>query len=378
MAPTNPPESFRAGLLAAFWIVLGVLTGFHLGRERIDLWPAPLRAIPFTDVESGGNSTARVDTTGRLLTLVVRLDSGTRYPFAGAILFLGRDSQAVDLSDGALELDLGPSNLPSLRVCLIEDLPGFTRDAAWQTARSECADRELLPGTSRYRIPSAEFSTPAWWYVASGLRLSQIGPERRARIVRLVLQAPDGIPLRQDFDLRIRSIRASTFHPTPFAFCLGAGLLAALLQCGLAWRKRKRPPPPDALREAPRGPADGVAFQPIEAVSYADREREAVVELIGREYSDADLTLEKVAHAAGVPVDRVTQHIKIASGLLFKGYLNKVRGEAARKLLLETDLPIAEVAQRVGYGSIPHFNRVFKELFDTTPTAVREGTQIEG
>lgn len=371
------PGSVRVGFPALLWIALGALAGFGLGRHEVVLWPQPLRAIAFTDAEAGGTSTARIDTTGRLLTLVTRLDSGTQYPFAGAILFLGADSQAVDLSDGTLELELGPSSLPTLRVCLIEDLPGFTRDAAWQTARSECADRELLPGTSRYRIPAEEFVTPAWWYVASGLRLSQIGPERRSRIVRLVLQAPDGTPLRQDFDLRIQSLRARTFHPLPFCLALGAGVLATLLQIGFGLRKRRGPVAVEAARET-RPPTENVNFQPIEAVSYADREREAVIDLIARQYSDTDLTLEKVAHAAGVPVDRVTNHIKIASGLLFKGYLNKVRGEAARKLLLETDLPIAEVAQRVGYGSIPHFNRVFKELFDTTPTAIREGSQIEG
>lgn len=371
------PGVVRTVLPALLWLGLGALVGLALGRHVVVLWPQPLRAITFTDADAGGTSTARVDTAGRQLTLVTRLDSGTRYPFAGAILFLSGDSQVVDLSTGALELELGPSSLPALRVCLIEDLPGFTRDAAWQTARSECADRELLPGTSRYRIPVEEFVTPAWWYVASGLRLSQIGPERRSRIVRLVLQAPDGTPQQQEFDLRIQAIRARSFHAAPFGLALGAGLFASLFHLGLSWRKRRRPVVANSAREA-RSPTENVSFQPIEAVSYADREREAVIELIAHQFSDADLTLEKVAHAAGVPIDRVTSHIKIASGLLFKGYLNKVRGEAARKLLLETDLPIAEVAQRVGYTSIPHFNRVFKELFDTTPTSIREGSQIEG
>jgi AraC-like DNA-binding protein len=359
------------------WIVLGLATGFFLGRHRVDLWPASLRVISFNDAQSGGTSTALVDTSHRLLRLVARLDTGARYPFAGGIVFLGNDSQSVDLSEGSLELELGPSSLSAFRLCLIEDLPGFTRDDQWQTARSECTDRELLPGTSTYSIPVGEFTTPAWWYVASGVRLSQIGPERRSRIVRLALQTTDGVPLRQEFELRIQSIRARSFHPLPFLLAVGTGLLASLLQIGLFWRKRAAP---SSVTIAPgRAPTtENVSFQPIEAVSYADREREAIVELIAREYSDADLTLEKVAHAAGVPVDRVTNHIKIASGLMFKGFLNKVRGEAARKLLLETDLPIAEVAQRVGYGSIPHFNRVFKELFDTTPTSVREGSQIEG
>lgn len=365
------PDWLRSAILAALWILLGIVAGLLLGERRTDLWPPSLRVIPFADSANGGTSRARVDTSGGVLTLISRLDTGARYPVSGGIVFLGGDSQAVDLSQGALELELGTSSLPALRLCLIEDLPGFTRDEEWQTARSECADRELLPGTSKYSIPVEEFVTPAWWYATSGLHRSQIGPEKRSRIVRLVLQGTDGVPLRQEFDLRIQAIRLRSFRPLPFALALACGLLAAMLQLGLALRRRRSLP---VAKDAEhRGE---VAFQPIEAVSYADREREAVVGLIAREYHDPELSLEKVAHAAGVPVDRVTAHIKVASGLLFKGYLNRVRGEAARKLLLETDLPVAEVAQRVGYANIPHFNRVFKELFDTTPTAIRDGSQI--
>lgn len=369
------PGLLRSGILAALWILLGTVAGLLLGERRTDLWLPSLRVISFADSADGGTSRARADTSGGVLTLVSRLDTGARYPVAGGIVFLGGDSQAVDLSRGTLELELGTSSLPALRLCLIEDLPGFTRDEEWQTARSECADRELLPGTSKYSIPVEEFVTPAWWYATSGLHRSQIGPEKRSRIVRLVLQGTDGVPLRQEFDLRIQAIRLRSFRPLPFALAFAGGLLAALLQLGLAVQRRRRPIA-SVAEEDPSASRENVAFQPIEAVSYADREREAVIGIIACQYSDPELSLEKVAHAAGVPVDRVTAHIKVASGLLFKGYLNRVRGEAARKLLLETDLPVAEVAQRVGYANIPHFNRVFKELFDTTPTAIRDGSQI--
>jgi len=64
--------------------------------------------------------------------------------------------------------------------------------------------------------------------------------------------------------------------------------------------------------------------------------------------------------------------VKAASGQLFKAYLNRVRVEAASKLLSETDLPVSEIATRVGYGNIPHFNRIFREIVGTTPSALRE------
>lgn len=357
-------------VLALSWPLLGGLLGHVLDTSEHALWPDDIRTVPFTDQLQAGHSTAEIDTLQGILHLSLRLDSGAQYPLAGGILFLGRDTEVVDMSGkGDLELRLGTSDIPALKVCLVEDLPGFTRNDAWQTARYECTDIELLPGTPVHRIPLDKFTTPPWWNVASGLRTSQIGPEKRSRIVRLILQTAEGSPLYQKYDLRIQGIVLRQERPWTLLAGLGIGLLLAMAQW--LWIRRRSPLSTMATTTLPA--SSPVVFQPIEARSYSDREREAVVGCIGREYTDPDLSLEKVSRSTGVPLDRVTSHVKTASGLLFKAYLNRVRGEAAHKLLLETDLPVSEIAQKVGYGSAPHFNRVFREIYDTTPTALREG-----
>lgn len=360
----------RSVLLASAWLLLGLVAALLSRTSREPVWPGAPNVSTFADSEHGGGSTAHVDTSRGLLHLRARLDSGAQYPLAGAIVHLAFDSGFVDMStDGALEFDFGPSDMSATTACLVEDLPGFTRSDAWQTARYECVDMELLPGTSVYRIPLERFLTPSWWYATSGLRPSQTGPEKRSRIVRIVIQTTEGtLALGRTYDLRIHSIAIVRARTGLFALCLVLGVAFALLQL-LGWGRRRPSDPPRSA--APSAPP--VVFQPVEARSYADREREAVIGCIGREYVDPDLSLEKVARSTGVPLERVTAHVKAASGLLFKAYLNRVRGEAAHKLLLETDLPVSEIASRVGYGSPPHFNRVFREIFGTTPTAVRDG-----
>ena len=39
----------------------------------------------------------------------------------------------------------------------------------------------------------------------------------------------------------------------------------------------------------------------------------------------------------------------------------------AQKLLRETDLKIINIAERVGFTQIAHFNKTFKKITDTTP-----------
>lgn len=355
--------------LAPLWLLLGGAIGLAFDTSSTRIWPSPIRVIPFADREHAGRSSSRLDTINGRLDITWRLDSGAQYPIAGAILFLGGDTDVVDMSGrGVVRMEVGASDIPAVKVCLVEDLPGFTRSDAWQTARYECADIEMLPGTPVYDIPFERFVTPQWWNVASGLRTSQIGPEKRSRIVRIILQTAEGSPIGQTFHLRLQNLSVHRERPWFLLASLGIGLLLSSIQILASIRSQSTLPIGGAPSQ--RVP---VQFQPIEARSYSDREREAVIECIGREYTDPELSLEKVSRSTGVPLDRVTSHVKTASGLLFKAYLNRVRGEAAHKLLLETDLPVSEIAMKVGYGSPPHFNRVFRELYGTTPTALREG-----
>ena len=52
--------------------------------------------------------------------------------------------------------------------------------------------------------------------------------------------------------------------------------------------------------------------------------------------------------------------------MTFTDYLGRVRVEKAKSLLLNPNLRISEIAYAVGFQSLTHFNRVFREL---TPVA---------
>jgi AraC family transcriptional regulator of adaptative response / DNA-3-methyladenine glycosylase II len=48
-----------------------------------------------------------------------------------------------------------------------------------------------------------------------------------------------------------------------------------------------------------------------------------------------------------------------------------LRVQRAKRLLDATDLPMAEVALRAGFGSLRRFNAAFAELYRRPPTAIR-------
>ncbi len=56
----------------------------------------------------------------------------------------------------------------------------------------------------------------------------------------------------------------------------------------------------------------------------------------------------------------------------FTDYLNYIRIEKARKLLLETELDIEHIASQTGFSGSSYFIRVFKELTEMTPRHYRK------
>lgn len=63
-------------------------------------------------------------------------------------------------------------------------------------------------------------------------------------------------------------------------------------------------------------------------------------------------------------------------GLTFTAYLISLRIEHAKRLLLNTDLPIQEICIRSGFSSFPNFINMFKRLTELTPKDFRKTYRI--
>ena len=85
-----------------------------------------------------------------------------------------------------------------------------------------------------------------------------------------------------------------------------------------------------------------------------------------------DLQLGEIAAAAYLSEFHFARLFKRITGVTPHAYLASLRIEHARRLLVATDLSVAEVGERVGYQSASHFGKVFRQATGVTPTAFRE------
>jgi AraC-like DNA-binding protein len=91
-----------------------------------------------------------------------------------------------------------------------------------------------------------------------------------------------------------------------------------------------------------------------------------------------ELSLSKVAKAANISRNHLSERFKQVTGTNFVDYIARTRFEKACELLRDVDLRISEIAFAVGFQSLSQFNRVFKKLAGKSPTQCRAALAKSG
>jgi AraC-like DNA-binding protein len=114
----------------------------------------------------------------------------------------------------------------------------------------------------------------------------------------------------------------------------------------------------------------------LKSVGLRDRNRAEPAEIwkarnFINEHSGDELSLTKVAKAASINANHLSEKFKQVTGVNFVDYVARTRFERACRLLHDVELRISEIAFAVGFQSLSQFNRVFKKLSGKSPSAYR-------
>lgn len=110
--------------------------------------------------------------------------------------------------------------------------------------------------------------------------------------------------------------------------------------------------------EAPAGQLSGKSMQKLKsALSYME------------EHLAEPVTLDDLAHAAGLNAKYLCRLFKSATLSTPMEYLNRCRIDHACQLLLTTDETVTQIAFRCGFNDTSYFIRLFKRYKNQTPSA---------
>ncbi len=102
----------------------------------------------------------------------------------------------------------------------------------------------------------------------------------------------------------------------------------------------------------------------------SEKKLEIILQFIRDNYNQ-DISREGLARAVGVSPNYMSSLFNQYMNMRIDEYINKLRVESASLLLQENNSSIIDVAFKVGFESLPTFNRAFKKVFGVTPSKYR-------
>ncbi len=93
---------------------------------------------------------------------------------------------------------------------------------------------------------------------------------------------------------------------------------------------------------------------------------------VGENYNIYDLNLGFVAQEMNLSVSNLSRIIKRHTGICYKDHLLKIRIEAAKELLQNSDFTVAEICEKVGYVNVSNFIKIFRNTEGVTPARYRQ------
>jgi AraC-like DNA-binding protein len=114
----------------------------------------------------------------------------------------------------------------------------------------------------------------------------------------------------------------------------------------------------------------GATFSNINQ-SYNSRRVEKVIDYLNQHF-DKPISLADVANLANMTEVSFSRFFKQHTGISFIDNLLEIRLGHASRLLIETHLPISQIAFNCGFNNISNFNRIFKKKKGSTPKEFRE------
>ncbi|HEY8500885.1 MAG TPA: response regulator [Clostridia bacterium] len=87
--------------------------------------------------------------------------------------------------------------------------------------------------------------------------------------------------------------------------------------------------------------------------------------------SNNDISLKTIAAEFNVSPAYLGQLFKSQTGKYFNDFLTSVRLEYCKRLIIETDMKVSDIAAQAGFSSQTYFNRIFKRVHGTSPREYR-------
>lgn len=256
-----------------------------------------------------------------------------------------------------LLLNIEAKKSKKIPIHILLNYKGFTADTL---SHSEIPISYTLDyeGAGTYKLSLSQFKTPDWWFRMHGKHTADFSTPDFSRVSFIVINTCQQLKPGESDKMIIRSVDFTYSNTHVYWLWAITGCCGYLIiWLGYKYSIRKKVLVPFAITDVPENKRN---------------ELEEIVNYLALHYTNPAMLQTDLQKSLGISSRRIGELLKENHQTTFKIYLNTLRLAEGKRLLIETDYSISEIAFMVGYNNVTHFNRVFKSSEGINPREFRQ------
>lgn len=346
--------------------LLSLVLFFCTYKRELSLFPhneTQFEFIPITNSDEYISATsAEMDVEHGHLHFRYTLDSTIENPYAVLLLHAHELQRKINLSSyDELVVEIDPEECTDFTVTLYLYEKNISDYNNMETHRPLSIKCRTQRGKSIYRLPLQDFATPHEWFRFMKLTPEEVSKPSWSAMTHLAFTHFDDGQTGVEQAITISGLR---FRDDPrqevvLAVFSGIALLALLFPFCRKLRKRKNL---------------NIKRRIYYSNEVGDNKvvAETLLNFFHEEFSNPLFSLQMIEKKIGLKPVVVNDLLASEIGSSYKQYLNTLRIDKAKYLLVQSDLPIATIASEVGYCYANSFSRAFRNIVGITPQSFRQ------
>lgn len=348
---------FLLPLLPALFVIIFVTV-----NRSLTIYPGKrvFESYYYSDALLGGNSEVHYFTNlpGNII-LGFTLKDKAQFPFAGVGFNMSNPAGFDTTPFDAIRIELKNQSMAKIKVQLKYIIPGYSlpeKPLSYLIKSREIEVTNVFQSTT-HRLK--DFKPENWWFKNNTIQEKEVAKSPIRNLTSVELSTSDFQSLLVKDEISLKKV---TLIQDNRILIFSSVFLLFLYYCMLFFFRYRRQ----------FGKASLPGQRHIELADGKVPDIRIITEYMANHYQEPELSLPKIQMETGVPQTRISKSILNEYGLSFKQYLNKLRMEEAKHLLVNTDRAITDIAFLTGYSNTTHFNRIFKEQENMTPKEFRK------
>lgn len=337
--------------LYVFGLILLTIVHLILNNDSTSIFnqkTSKAQIVCYSDKESKGHSEIKGEKKDKVLQVSYQLKKGYVFPYCGVTFHQEVNSTPYNIKNYQqvqLKLEVDTPCKLDLIFSEHQNKQNKTKNIQYINYTLSC-----IPEKQTYTVNLKDFKIPGWWERDNK---EHMGRDRESINTFSIQHDPTlAANVNQSFQLHEILLREHSF----LIYYIGGIFTLLILLTELIGSKNKR---------------IEVNYVPTPQVEQEHTTPwQSILQYITTHYKE-EIQLEEVYKATGVPKHKISSSIKENTQMSFRQFINQIRLQEADRLLETTDLSISQIAYEVGYTSISHFNKVYKQTRGQAPNEFR-------